>query len=162
MNLREAHPTATRHGFTLIEVLTVLTLLGLLSLGVLSVLPDSEVTLRTEADQLRSDLRYTQIRAQADVYQWRLVFTDASTYQIGPVVIPGPGFVPRVVPGSGEAQRTMADGITTTPGTALRFDSWGRPLTDAGTLPNQNPAITLSSETESERITIFAQTGFIP
>lgn len=160
--VRLRSPQVLRSGFTLIEILTVLILLGLLSLGVLSVLPDSEVTLSTEADQLRSDLRYAQIRAQADVYQWRLVFTDASTYQIGPVVIPGPGFVPRVVPGSGETQRTMADGITTTPGTAFRFDSWGRALTDAGTLPDQNPGITLSSGTGSERITVFAQTGFIP
>jgi prepilin-type N-terminal cleavage/methylation domain-containing protein len=134
-----------RSGFTLIEVVATLILLGILALGVVSVLPSSNVTLATEADRLSSHLRYAQIRAQADTYQWRLVFTDTTTYQIGPVVVPGEGFTPGIVPG-----------------TAIRFDSWGRPLSDTGVLLDADQTITLTEGARNQSITILAETGLIP
>jgi hypothetical protein len=137
-------------------------LLGILAVGAVSVLPDSNVSLATEADRLSSHLRYAQIRAQADAHQWRLVFTDTTTYQIGPVVVPGAGFTPGIVPGAGAPQGTMTDGVTATAGTVIRFDSWGRPLNDAGVLLGADQTITLTQGAQTRDITIKAGTGLIP
>lgn len=162
MTQLQCHPVPRRRGFTLIEVMAVLILLGLLALGVMSILPSSNAALTTEADRLRSQLRYVQLRAQADVYQWRVVFTDATTYQIGPVVIPGSGYSPRVVPGTGETHGTLTGGVTTTAGTVVRFDSWGRPMNDSGNALLTHQVITLRDGERSESITIMAGTGLIP
>lgn len=159
-----ASHTAQRRGggFTLIETIGILVLLAIIAVGVVRILPASNVSLATEADRLSSHLRYAQIRAQADTYQWRLVFTDATSYQIGPVVIPGAGFTPGIVPGAGSTQRTLTDGVTTTAGTVIRFDSWGRPLNDAGVLLGADQTITLTRGERNRIITIRAGTGLIP
>ena len=155
--------TGQRHcGFTLIEIIAILVLLSIIAVGAVSILPASNSRLATEADRLSSHLRYAQIRAQADTYQWRLVFTDATTYRIGPVVVPGAGFTPGIVPGAGGTQGILTDGVTTTSGTVIRFDSWGRPLNDAGTLLGADQTITLTQGTQTRNITIRAGTGLIP
>ena len=158
----KSHSAQRRSGFTLIEVMTTLVLLGILAVGAASILPGSNASLAAEANRLSSHLRYAQIRAQADTYQWRLVFTDATTYQIGQVVAPGAGFTPGIVPGTGATQRTLTDGVTTTAGTVIRFDSWGRPLNDAGALLGADQTITLTRGARSRSITIRAGTGLIP
>ncbi|BCX46864.1 S23 ribosomal protein [Haloferula helveola] len=151
-----------RGGFSLIEIIAVLILLGILAVIAASVLPRSNASLATQANQLSANLRYAQIRAQADTYQWRLVFTDATTYQIGQVIVPGAGFKPAVVPGTSTTQGTLTDGVTAPAGTAIRFDSWGRPLNDAGALLASDQTITLTQGSLSESVVIRANTGFIP
>jgi type II secretory pathway pseudopilin PulG len=158
----KSHSARHSGGFTLIEIMVILIMLGVLAGGAMSAFPDSNANLATEADRLRSHLRYAQIRAQADVYQWRLVFTDATTYQIGPVVIPGAGFTPGVVPGSDGTQGGLTDGVTAIAGTVIRFDSWGRPLSDWGNVLGADKAITLTAGARNESITIRAGTGLIP
>ena len=160
-HLVKPHTGQRRRGFSLIEIIGILLLLSIIAVGAVSILPGSNASLATEADRLSSHLRYAQIRAQADTYQWRLVFTDPTTYQIGPVEVPGPGFTPGIVPGTGATQRSLTDGVTTTAGTAFRFDSWGRPLNDPGFLAGDQ-TITLTQGAESRIITIGAGTGFIP
>lgn len=157
--LQTAH---RRGGFTLIEIIAVLLLLGILAVIAGNALPNSNASVVTQANRLSAHLRYAQIRAQADTYQWRLVFTDASTYQIGQVVVPGAGFTPSVVPGTATTQGILTDGVTAPAGTAIRFDSWGRPLSDAGALLATDQTITLTQGALSESITIRAVTGFIP
>ncbi len=162
MNLHRSIPGRHRQrGFTLIEIAAVLILLGVLAAGALSVLPRNDAALATEVDRLSSHLRYTQIRAQADTHQWRLAFIDTQTYQLGPVVIPGAGFTPTVVPGTGALQRTLTDGVTVPAQTVIRFDSWGRPLTDAGIPLAANQTITLSQGGGNVAIIINADTGLI-
>jgi hypothetical protein len=56
----------------------------------------------------------------------------------------------------------MTDGVTATVGTVIRFDSWGRPLNDAGVLLGADQTITLTQGTQSRVITIRAGTGLIP
>ncbi|MEJ6641933.1 MAG: type II secretion system protein [Akkermansiaceae bacterium] len=156
------HNEQGRNGFTLIEVVGTLVLLGIVAVGVVSGLPGSNVRLVTEVDRVSAHLRYAQIRAQADIYQWRLVFADTTTYQIGPVVVPGEGFTPGIVPGSGALQGTLSGGVTATAGTVIHFDSWGRPSSDAGALLDSNQTITLTDGIGSQSIIILAGTGLIP
>lgn len=150
-----------RSGFTLIEILAVLFLITVLAAGVVSSIPDSRLVLPVEADRLSSHIRYTQIRAQSDVYQWRLAFTDTRTYEIGPVIIPGAGFTPTPIPGSSATQRTLPSGVTADADIVIRFDSWGRPLTDAGSLLSSDLSVTLTEGGESRQLTILAGTGLI-
>ena len=158
----KTHRVSRRSGFTLYEIVGVLVLLSVIALGVLSTLPNASSSLPAEIDRVSSHLRYAQIRAQADIYQWRLVFTSTTTYQVGPVVIPGAGFTPVNIPGTGATSATLSDGIATTSGTAVRFDSWGRPMSDAGALLATDQTITLTRGSESMTITIEAGTGLIP
>ncbi len=154
------YPAQYRGGFTLVEAVATLVLLGILGGGVVSVLPGSNVTLTAEADRLSSHLRYAQIRAQADSYQWRVVFTNTTSYQIGPV-IPGAGFTPGIIPGAGAMEGNLAEGVTTPAGTVIRFDSWGRPWSDAGTLLGADQTIILTDGARNQSITILAGTGLI-
>lgn len=151
-----------RGGFTLIEILAILILLGILAVGAVSVIPASTASLATQADRLSADLRYAQVRAQADTHHWRLIFTDATTYQLGPVVVPGAGFTPGTVPSSGTTQGVLTDGVSATAGTVIRFDSWGRPMNDAGALLGADQTITLTQADQSLSVVIRPVTGFIP
>ena len=152
----KSHTAQRRRGFTIIEIVGVLVLLSIIAVAAVSILPASNVSLAGEANRLSSHLRYAQIRAQADIYQWRLVFIDDTTYEIGYVEIPGEGFKRQIVPGEGAGalQGTMTDGVTATAPTPIQFDSWGRPV--GGT------TVTLTQGTQSRDITIRAGTGLIP
>ena len=162
--MKDFESTKNQHpsGFTLVEALSVLVLLGILAAGVISIIPASAPNLVAEADRLKSHLRYVQIRAQADIYEWRVIFTDASTYQIGPMVVTGQGFIPKTIPGSNSTEGTLANGVATTSGTVIRFDSWGRPMDDDNTLLSADQTITLTGGGQSETITIQVETGLIP
>jgi prepilin-type N-terminal cleavage/methylation domain-containing protein len=165
----KSHTAQRRRGFTIIEIVGVLVLLSIIAVGAVSILPASNVSLAGEANRLSSHLRYAQIRAQADIYQWHLVFIDDTTYEIGYWKIPGEGFKRQIVPGAGGGalQGTMTDGVTATVETVgtvgtdrIQFDSWGRPVPDE---TGAVPWITLAQEGQPDRdITIRAGTGLIP
>ncbi len=161
MTALKSPTTRRRNGFTLIEVIAILVLLGVLVAGVRSVLPASNVALAAEVDRLGSHITYAQVQAQTDIYQWRLIFTDASTYELGPIILPGAGFTPRPIPGGAPTQGVLADGVTTTAGTVIRFDSWGRPMDDNGNLLSAHQTITLTQGGQSLSLTILAETGLV-
>lgn len=151
-----------QRGFTLVEIVAVLILLGILAFGILSFASDTRTGLSTETNHVKSHLRYAQIRAQADIYEWRLAFTDNQTYQIGPVVSPGAGFTPQKIPGTSETQRTLDHGVTVAGNPTIQFDSWGRPLTAAGIPLGASQTMVLSDGEGAQDILISAQTGLIP
>ena len=145
----------------LVEAVATLVLLGILGGGVVSVLPGSNVTLTAEADRLSSHFALRPDQGlKADSYQWRVVFTNTTSYQIGPV-IPGAGFTPGIIPGAGAMEGNLAEGVTTPAGTVIRFDSWGRPWSDAGTLLGADQTIILTDGARNQSITILAGTGLI-
>ena len=77
------------------------------------------------------------------------------------MVIPGAGFTPAPIPGSNATERTLPDGVVADPNFGVRFDSWGRPLNDAGTLSSSDISLTLSDGDGSEEISILAGSGLI-
>ena len=148
-------------GFTLIETIAALVLIGILTAVIFSQKNQIDAEFTREIDTLKSHLRHAQLRAQNDVYPWRLVFSSSSSYQLGPVISPGDGFTPSLIPGTQENQRNLGENITTTSGTVIHFDSWGRPTTETGTLLSSNQNIILSKNGVSKTITIVANTGLI-
>ena len=162
VSCHQFHKRPSHRGFTLVEIIAVLVLLGILAFGILSFASDTRTGLSAETNRVKSHLRYAQIRAQADIYEWRLVFTDTQTYQIGPVVSPGGGFTPQIIPGTNETQRTLENGVTVSANTTIRFDSWGRPLTDGGMPIGASQTMVLSDGVRAQDILITAQTGLIP
>jgi len=162
MNCQAPSKAQKSKGFTLIEALITLVLLGLLTVvASRSLVRADDLNANQEADRLRSHLRYTQIRAQGDTHPWRFAFTSNSTYVLGPVIIPGPGFTPDFIPESNTVVRTLDAGLTTTSGLVIRFDSLGRPLTDSGNLLTTDLEITISNSESSETIRILAGSGLI-
>lgn len=138
--------------FTLIEVIAVLVLLAVVMVVILGRVPRSNASLTAEADQLAFHLRYTQLRAQSDIYQWSLRFINGRTYQLGPIT--GAGFTPALIPGTGVAVRSISPGITALSSSDITFDTWGRPPSAA--------AITLSDGARTIPVSAHAKTGFIP
>ncbi len=161
MTYFESSPIRCRSGFTFIEIVGVLILVGILVAGVAASLPNSNAALEEDANQLTAHLRYAQVQAQADIYQWRLIFTDASTYELGPIILPGAGFAPQPVPGGSGTQGTLTDGVTVAAGTVIRFDSWGRPMDNSGNLLGANQIVTLTQGGRSQSLTILVETGLI-
>ena len=148
-------------GFTLIETIAALVLIGILTAVIFSQKNQIDAEFTREIDTLKSNLRHAQLRAQNDVYPWRLVFSSNSSYQLGPVILPGDGFIPSLIPGTQENQRNLGEDITTTSGTVIHFDSWGRPITETGTFLNSDQNIILYKNGVSKTITIVANTGLI-
>ena len=148
-------------GFTLIETIASLVLIGILVAVIFSQKNRIDAEFTREIDNLKSHLRYAQLRAQNDVYPWRLVFSGNSSYQLGPVISPGDGFTPSLIPGTQENQRNLGEEITTTSGTVIHFDPWGRPISETGAFLSSNQEIILSKNGVSKTITIVANTGLI-
>ena len=77
-------------GFSLLEVVAVLLLIGILAVAAAVKYGKSGTRALTEADGLRSVLRYAQSRAMADVYTWGVSFT-ATSYALFPTIPARPG-----------------------------------------------------------------------
>ena len=148
-------------GFTLIETIAILVLIGILTAVIFSQKNKIDAEFTGEIDTLKSHLRHAQLSAQNDVYPWRFVFSSSGSYQLGPVISPGDGFTPSLIPGTQENQRNLGGEITTTSGTVINFDSWGRPITETGTFLSSDQEIILSKNGVSKTITIIANTGLI-
>ena len=139
----------------------IIILLGIVAAATVLNQSRTRSDLSTGVEQLTAHIRYAQIAAQADIHEWRLAFINTTDYQLGPVVSPGAGFTPQNVPGAGSTLGSLTGGLTTAVGTAIRFDSWGRPMDDAGTLLTTDRIITLTEGGESQSFTIRKETGLI-
>lgn len=149
-------------GFTLLETLAVLILVGILAGMTFRLTARMEVGLASEVEQLESHLRYTQAKAQADLYPWRLVFINDDTYQLGPVVTPGAGFTPAPIPGTEGVQVVLKNQVTVEAPLLVQFDSWGRPTNEAGEILLADQTMTLMQGSQTKAITIISETGQVP
>ena len=148
-------------GFSLIELVIVISIIGILSgsMAVISYQPNPiEVT--AMAQQLASDLRYTQALSMTKGVRYQLVKNSATSYQIQSVT----GTV--VTLPMGNTVMTMGGGITITnntnlPNNLLTFDGWGTPYTDnANTLLTAAAVITLTAVNgTTQTVTVTPTTG---
>ena len=149
-------------GFTFIEIISVLVIISILGAVIVSRgFSTSVYTLKSEADRLKAHLRYAQVRAMNSSVAWGINIADATSYSLF-----NSGNVANTVVLPGENGTTITlSGITITTGQPIvSFDDFGRPHTDAAgtSLQAGNRTITLTSDGQTETITVTQNTGFIP
>ncbi len=152
------------HGFTMIEIVVVLVVLFILSAAVISRYSTADPNeLIAEADGLKANLRFAQIKAMSDTMQpdsnprWEFEISNATSYALyrrgdGGVRVPVnlPGEVPPSPTHSLPAGVTITSGV----GLVITFDDWGSPGTS-------NISVTLTQGIQSSIISITRNTGFI-
>jgi len=135
----------------MVELLAVVVVVGVLSVAALSRNQSTDIqSLLTEADLLRSNLRYAQTKALADNVSWSISLTG-TTYTL----VDGGGGT-TMLPSDTIATHTLTGGVTITTGvgTSASFDNWGSPGAADKTI-----VLTLGASTQT--ITITKNTGFI-
>jgi prepilin-type N-terminal cleavage/methylation domain-containing protein len=145
-------------GFTVIEVIAVLIILGILAAIAVSRVMSNQNDLLTQADILKSQLRYAQLRALSGdptgtTVTWGIDFSASSSYTL--VTSAGSA---GLLPAENSSTHTFppASGVTVTgvPST-VNFDSWGSPVGGIA-------IVTLNqSGSTPVVITVSANTGFI-
>lgn len=153
-------------GFTLIEIIAVLVIIAVVSAIVISRgFSTSIYNLKSEADRLRTHLRYAQARAMSSSTIWGINIFSATSYSLFYFDNVSNTAITKILPGEdGNTVDLTASGVTAGPPMIVSFDSFGRPYTDAaGTaLQSGDSSITLTSDGQPETITITQNTGFIP
>jgi MSHA pilin protein MshC len=145
---------SNRHGFTLIEIISVLTMISLLGAIVLSLNVADRTELSKEVDIVKTHLRYARYMALSnDVYLWGIQFSGNSYTFFKQLdgVMP-PVITPAILPGESSDIRHLPPGITIAPVTII-FNKKGSATT--------SDPIQLSDGNGSVDITITQNTGFI-
>ena len=143
---------STGTGFTLIEIIVVLTLLGIIAVALTVTLLDDSRELTAEANMLKANIRYAQIRALSDTTPWQISFTSGS-YNLS---VPG-ATRSENLPEEGSSTHAFPAGISISAGggTTVAFNSWGSPGASDITL-------TLTDGSDTRSIIITRETGYVP
>jgi len=147
--------------FTIIELIVVMIIMAILATLVVSRWPGTKISLNAQAQQLASDIRYTQTLAMSRGGAYRLNVT-ASNYSI--TTLSGTAVNNPI---TGSATVTLGSGITITisptnlPNNLITFNTAGVPYVDTTetTALSSAAVITLTSGTNTKTITIQPTTG---
>ncbi|NLX52146.1 MAG: type II secretion system protein [Deltaproteobacteria bacterium] len=154
-------------GFTALDVILVLVIIGIAAaVGVSRSVSRTTFDLATEAETLKTHLRYVQYRSMRDALApgqtltWGLRF-NAGSYDL----LYDNDATSRRLPNEDSPSHTLARGITMTSslaGSVLHFNEWGNPVgTDAVPL-TADVLITLTDGSASQTVRVTQNTGFIP
>ena len=146
-------------GMTLVELVIVILIIAVLSAVALISYQPLPIEVSAMAQQLASDIRYTQSLSMTKGVRYHLISTGTNTYQIlnasgTPITF-----------AMGSTTMTMGAGIsfngaTNLPNSLIAFDGWGAPYVDtANTSLTAAGVITLTSGTQSQTVTITPVTG---
>lgn len=142
------------NGFTMIEMIVVMFIMAIVASFVLFRPSTSVNELVTEAEILKSHLRYAQIKAMNgdSTETWGIHLADANSY----ILYKNNEQATDILPGETAQTHTFPKEVSVTSGvgTTVNFDHWGSPVSGAQT-------ITLKQGTESSSITITKNTGYI-
>lgn len=151
-------------GFTIIEMVAVLFILGVISVvAVVRFTSTTHSNVASEAEILKANLRYTQIRAMSDAdtsyggsnVKWGISISGTAYTLQKNGSSTGVKFL-----NENSATHNMPSGIQVTSGT-VSYDVWGRPV-DASLNPlSENITIIVTDGISSQNIIILKNTGFI-
>ena len=151
-------PIAER-GFTIVELVAVIVLAAILAFSVVPrYLNQGAIDVTAKAEQLASDIRYTQSLAMTTGQRNRINLAAAS-YQITtssgtPLAHPATGSAAPISLGS------VSLILANLPNSYVAFDAKGVPYTDVtGTTLNSNASITVSEGGSTRTVTVSPQTG---
>lgn len=156
----------SKRGFTLIELVIVLIVMAIVAVFIASRASTGGNELIAETDTLKSNLRYTQIRATNDSVPWGIHIPNAGSYILYKNNSPAAGYMlPGEKPGAAQTH-TLPSAVTVTSGvgTTYNFNAWGAPVnTGIPPVPLATAqTITLSDGVATASITITPNTGYIP
>lgn len=161
-----AVPPFRARGFTLVELTVTLIVVAILAVALLPRSPERQINLSVQADQLASDIRYTQSIAMAQGQRFRINF-DVPTNSYRIVTRTG-GFVTHPHTAT-NAAIAMGIGITlsSTTNAFIVFDGRGTPYSDTvlpGTPLAADAVVTLAADGQTQLVRISPQTGrvFVP
>ncbi len=150
---------AQQQGFTLLEMVIVIIVISLLAVGTYLQWPSVTVNLGAEANQLASDIRFTQALSMTHGQRYRLVITGTNTYQI----TNASGAA--VTQAMGNTTYTLNSGITfgtltNLPNNLIAFGGQGTPYVDtANTVLSATATIPLTASGQTKTLSISANTG---
>lgn len=151
--------TRQAKGFTLIELVMVIVVLGILAAMASMRMPGEGIKASAQAEQLASDIRYTQSLAMSRGQRYRVNFT-ANSYQITDM-----SGVAQAHPSTGQTAAIVLTpavlGAYNPPYTNsyVAFDGLGVPYTAATTAQTALATMTLTSGGEVINVTVAPQTG---
>lgn len=154
-------PFKTLHGFSLIEMIIVIMVISIVggSFALITYQP-YPIELTATANQLASDLRYTQSLSMTKGARYRLQSVSGNQYQIINETTGTP-----VMLALGSTTVTMGGGITfgtatNIPNSLIAYDGWGAPYVDtANTALTATATIILQVGTQTQTVTILPVTG---
>lgn len=151
---------AAQQGFTLVELVVVMLIIGIIGGIAAETSPSATLNLGAQADQLASDLRYTQMLELTRGASYCLKVT-ATGYQIL-----GNACTTAVSnPGSGLGNETFAAGVSAAvsnlPNNYVAFFGPGVPYSSQSAALTATATITLSSGGVSRVISVSPQTGYV-
>lgn len=151
--------TGQARGFTLIEFVIVIVVIAVLAATASLYTPGDGVNVSAQAEQLASDIRYTQSLAMSRGQRFRLNLT-AGSYQIT-----DPNGIAQTHPGTGTSAAvslgsTVLSGYNPPLNNAyVAFDSLGVPYTDPTTALVAQASLTLTAKGEAISVRVVPQTG---
>lgn len=154
--------TASKAGFTLIEVTVVLLVMAIAGWVVAAHITYSQVDQKAQLEVIKTHLRYAQARAMNTEIHWGIQFAGSRywLFRVDPDdAAAGQEDTPVGIPGQDAAVVPLYSPLSAT--VLVTFDALGRPYRDARCqTPFGSTPLSLSADLPAIRIT--PNTGFIP
>jgi len=138
-------------GFTMIETIAVLMLIGIIAAVAISKsMSANSYSLVSEAEILKTYLRFAQLKAMSDVVPTWGIAVGGSSY-----TLQKNGATASInLPGEGSATHAFPSGVSATEAQTVAFNNWGNPGTTT-------ISITLTGGSDNATVTVTKNTGFV-
>lgn len=137
----------TSRGYSMIELVLTILLISIIAVGATTLFPGRSINLAAQAQQVASDIRYTQSLSMTRGERHRINFATSTTY----VILNSAGVAVAHPATGSSAPISLQSGITLAPLTSVRFDGKGT--------PSSAPTLTLTADGSQRTVTITAGTG---